>query len=339
MATKQISIYTYDGSGSLGATYTSGPYVATEDGLTYRGGGYPATLGSMLRAYDPLTWVWKPMEYKPLIFGAHVSIERGLEMGRTQIIDDPNYIVLSGLSQGTFITSNLYNEFRYGALQAKRDDLIAIVNFGDALRPEGWTIPAGGASTYLGHAEEDVLDPGGHGACMFPIPLSYGDYTGQLVDPEDFYWSFANMHDPATTIYSDDAGMLQSEFAYDMGHAEGEGIDQVVNFAQAMARYFIDKYQHLGYPLPLIKDVLGAITQWIPFEIPTDIGGIIIPSSNPHAKYGNPDPYTSLDNNTKSAVVLGFEYLSQLGREYAGDPLDSIPGSPASVGWWVTPPV
>ena len=150
MATKKISIYTYDGSGSLGATFTNGPYVATESGLTYRGGGYPATLGTMLRAYDPLTWEWKPMDYKPLIFGAAASIERGLEMGRTQIIDDPNYIVLSGLSQGTFITSNLYNEFRYGALQDKKDDLIAIVNFGDALRPEGWTIPEGGASKYLG---------------------------------------------------------------------------------------------------------------------------------------------------------------------------------------------
>lgn len=337
--TKKISIYTYDGSGSMGATYTSGPYVANAKGQTYAGGGYPASLASMLIAYDPLTWEWHPVEYKPLVLGAHVSIERGLEMGRTQIAADPNYIVLSGLSQGTFITSNLYNEFRYGALQDKLDDLIAIVNFGDALRPQGWTIPPAGAVKYLGHSAGDVLDPGGHGACMFPIPLSYGDHTGQLEDVDDFYWSFANMGDPATTVLSDAAGMLQSQLAYDMGHAEGEGFDQVMDFVQDLGSYFMQKYSSELTPTALVRDVIEALVQWIPFVIKPNIWGIEIPMSNPHGKYGNPNPYTSLANNTKSAVTLGFEYLSKLGREYAGDPLATYTTTSPSVGWWVNPPV
>ncbi len=341
MARKSISIYTYDGSGSLGATYTSGPYVvpgeSNPQGLSYIGGGYPATLGSMLQAYDPLTWEWHPVEYKPLIYGAAVSIERGLEMGRQQIAADPNYIVLSGLSQGTFITSNLINEMRYGALQDKYDDLIAVVNFGDALRPDGWTIPPASAVKYLGHAAEDVLDPGGHGACGFPIPLSYGDHTGLLTDPEDFYWSFANMNDPATTVPDGPVWELQSQFAYDMGHAEpDEDRTEAQDFLIDFGTYLLRKLA--GHPLETIGSVAMALAQWIPMFIPTDFLGIELPISNPHAKYGDPNEYTSLANNTKSAVRLGFEYLSLLGRQYAPDPSSVVSTAPSSVGWWVNPP-
>ncbi len=343
---KKISIYTYDGSGSLGATYTSGPYIAPgqEPGneLPYTGGGFPASLASMLVAYDPLTWEWHPVEYKPMVFGAAISVERGLEMGRQQIAADPNYIVLSGLSQGTFITGNLYNEFRYGALQDKRDDLIAIVNFGDAMRPPGWTIPPASAVKYLGHSSGDVLDPGGSGACRFPIPVSYGVHTGRLVDPEPFYWAFAMQNDMATTVPNSGAvAQLQSDFAYTLGLAkyadDGDpATNEAVTFLQDLFTYLRGKF--IAHPIETVASALQALAAWIPMFIPTDILGIEMPISNPHAKYADPNAYDSLANNSLSAVRLGYQYLTQLGREYAGDPASTYSTASTRVGWWVDPP-
>jgi hypothetical protein len=198
-----------------------------QDVFKETGGAYPAILGYRLSktitgpASTPVNsakWVWHGIDYhpeyaltgEPATIGSQVAVPsippaalgatiptigknvaRAVVMAQQVIASIPagEKIVLSGLSQGSFAVRVLYDEFRIGALQSRRNDLIGIVNFGDACRPAGVTIPGG-------------TNPGGEGVCKLPVwlPLSQQwTTTGLIQNPDSFYRAYTNPTDAATT--------------------------------------------------------------------------------------------------------------------------------------------
>lgn len=95
----------------------------------------------------------------------------------------PGRIILTGTSQGAIVISKVYDEFRYGALQSRRADLLAGFTFGSPARSAGHTWPNG-------------YDPGGHGI-----------ESWHLQDPEDLWWDMANPGDIVTTTPTTGDGM------------------------------------------------------------------------------------------------------------------------------------
>ena len=230
--TPKIHILTFDGTASMGGTSTTGKSTATgnltgQDVFTETGGAYPAILGYRLKyglsssASTPTLsnkWVWHGIDYhpeyvltgEPAVIGTQMpvglpviaapiptvgkNIARAVTLAQQVINSIPvgEKIVLSGLSQGSFASRVVYDELRRGSLQARKNDLIGVVNFGDACRPAGWSIPGGN-------------DPGGEGACKLPmwLPLSQQwTPTGLIDNPDTFYWSFANPNDAAACVQS-----------------------------------------------------------------------------------------------------------------------------------------
>jgi len=216
-----MSLGAYATTGNKDATGN----LVGKDAMVESGGAYPAALAYRLKYGLSSTsstptlstkWTWHGVDYhpeysfgEPAVFGTQVptstinvfsaltatiptlgkNVTRAVTMAQQIINTIPvgEKIVLSGLSQGTFPIRVLYDEFRIGALQSRRADLIGIVNFGDCARPAGWTIPGG-------------TDPGGEGVCKLPVwlPLSQQwTSSGLIQNPDSFYWSFCNPNDAA----------------------------------------------------------------------------------------------------------------------------------------------
>ena len=173
--TAPIHVLTFDG--------TASPHPrAISNTANNTGGGYPQLLAAMLVDADPAVWAWKPMgppEYDPmyalkdcmgvtnLANASFNSIGPNLQNGVNSAIAYVNAnpgkkFVLAGLSQGTLVTGPVYNEFRFGALQSRRADLLGVINFGCAVRPSGWTTPHYG-----------VTQPTGTGAALFEMWQTY----------------------------------------------------------------------------------------------------------------------------------------------------------------------
>lgn len=244
--TKPITIYTFDGTASAGASVVSNP-------ITNAGGGYPAELAARLVAADPQVWNWFPVDYVPnralppdfrpvsrnvadaynggtVASNSAVTDNLGSAAGRAipsvkaAILATPGKIVLSGLSQGTIAVGYFLNEFRYGQLQSRLGDLIAVVNFGDAFRPQGWTIPLHGAT-----------NPGGTGTLLLPWVQTYGNSTGlhrPTVAPTlapDLYWSFSNVGDAASSAAAS-AQPLLSRIAQRLMYGTPQSLNNVVLF-------------------------------------------------------------------------------------------------------------
>ena len=112
-------------------------------------------------------WNWHPVEY-PAFFPAKWSVETGVANLTAAIRATPGKFALCGYSQGTIVSSEVYDQLRYGNLQDRRDDLIAAAMFGNPRREGGHTFPGG-------------IEPGGQG--MDPL---------RLENTEELWWEFAN---------------------------------------------------------------------------------------------------------------------------------------------------
>lgn len=371
MADQQIIILTFDGTASLGGSFVG-------DLNKDEGGSYPAKLAKRLVDADPLTWVWCPVDYHPeyVLFGdpgtggqapvkfaiidgkpmatMQSNFTRATTIATNYINAYPNAkIVLSGLSQGTFPVSLMYEELLNpaGALYARRNDLLSVVNFGDACRPPGKTIPLAGAT-----------NPGGQGAMTYPMLQSYGwrsaghiqrySAFGSLYD--NHYWAFCNLNDAASAVSADAAGVKLAKICRALIYGS-PGTSAVTNTVYSSTfRLFDGPLADLANWIPgdldnLLLNLLGMmlggctpaslwgyvghlfkseslvgwvdntkqllqiVSLWFPF-----VTGAIAPSlvPNPHAMYNDPNPYTAMTGNTKSAVQLAFEYLYALGLTY-----------------------
>lgn len=366
MADQQIIILTFDGTASPGASWVG-------DLFKDEGGSYPAKLAKRLVNFDPATWVWCPVEYHPeWILSGQPGVNTGIGSGKpvptlkaafdrattiaTAFINDNpgSKIVLSGLSQGTFPVSLMYNELLNpaGSLYSRRNDLLSVVNFGDACRPAGKTIPLAGA-----------IDPGGRGAMTYPMLQSYGwrstgaierySAFGTLYD--QFYWSFCNLNDAASAVAADAAGEKLAKLARMVCYGSpGTGTitntvyssqmqlfdGLLANLATIIPGDLDDFLLYLltimlggcspnslwGYigelfksnPFTVIqetKNFIDLVVPWLPFVAGGLDKNTTVP--NPHARYNDPNPYTAMaPGNTKSAVQLAYEFLSNLGLTY-----------------------
>lgn len=369
-----ITVFTFDGTASEGAWFT-GDLAADE------GGAYPQKLACRLVNADPATWRWSAVDYHPEwtlfgepgdpntapagvsgLVGAALKILEGLPCPSLYRQFDRAYtlfknallalpagspFVLSGLSQGTMAVRLCYGELMQGELVSRRDDLVAIVNFGDACRPQGWTIPLAGA-----------IDPGGFGVQKMPMKLKSGWTSSGLITPHPgmgvippYYWSFCNLNDSASTIDDSSAGIKMQKMARALYFGTPAATSnwtvpqQFLRLFDGVLGDFIDwldldplraiaaaiflscTNQSLwGYGLELFRtdnpfdfvddtiEFFQMVAKWFPFA-----AGFLFGSAfeNPHAMYNDPHPYTALANNTKSAVTLGFEYLYELGLSYS----------------------
>ena len=349
----KINLYSFDGTGSLGGYVTSSPGGGVFD---ESGGQYPQILGRRLQDNNPAVWRWKPVDYHPeyiltgeppyigtqtwfegsipkAITGITVptvsrAVERAVNLAADSILALPpgDKIVLSGLSQGSLVVRVLYEELMSGALMSRKDDVIGVVNFGDACRPPGRTVPLAGA-----------FDPGGQGASVLPMwmPLSQRWTTsGHYVNPPAYYWAFTNVNDAAScasstpgptstfmakmakyVLYGAASGtdwrsvadwtnrseyirFYNTIFSTSLAAAQNTepGTDSLVEFGIGILADLTSQWQQL------FPSLLDEVLKWLPFA------GL---SPNPHALYNGPSVYTAMNNNTKSAVQLAFEHLSQ----------------------------
>lgn len=338
-----ITIYTLDGVASTGAAK---PY----DPVKNPASGFAADLGNRLAKADPSTWAWTPIDYSPgQILTAYepfgYAVARGVADATDKILNTPGKIVLASHSQGSLLSTTLYNEFRYGSLRSRRSDLIGIVNFGDATRPAGWTVPLYG-----------VRDAGGTGAMTLPLRQSYGvSNTGLVNVPESFYWAPTNLGDNAAAAPSG-VQPVMSQIIRRIMYSGTESPDKLIFFygeggvpnlaptslaladlqqwcaanatkAIAAGTYKGQSLIDLIFALVGNSSVLSAsglltlLSQWWPFTTPGNILGFLrteLPqySFNPHTRYSGTFPYTGMANNTKSAVTLAYEYLLSVGKKY-----------------------
>lgn len=339
-----ITIYTMDGTGSPSATLPNGP--------GNKGGGFPASLAMNLVAADPVTWQWFPVDYKPG-FGitkdvpimklagntdpTRGSANRAFNIVSAQILSSDNYFVLSGLSQGAWISDFLYEELRNpaGSLHSKYPYLLGVITFGSPRRPHGHTLTDHLLSA-SGFSTSDIIDPSGRGACgaaTYTTP-TFGSVPGIMTSPPsngEVQW-FCNLNDAA----SDSATMLDNNVAdvvEAVAHFMWEGaassglslITQLTQFALTA-----------GLNPTEFHNFIDVMQQWSPFAGFVPIVGKLAPDENPHAMYADPHPYTALSGNTLSAVTLATNYLLKLGAQYATGPATPIPKD--SYSWWQTPP-
>lgn len=339
-----ITIYTFDGVASTGA---SKPYDPAKNPAS----GFAADLANRLVAADRDTWAWTPIDYgasqilttgEPFGF----ALARGLTDTINKIIATPGKVVLASHSQGTLLSTMIYNEFRYGALRGRRSDLIGITSFGDATRPGGWSTPL-----------YNSRDAGGTGAMTFTLKQTYGQSNTGLVNvPEPFYWSFANLGDLAAAAPSGVQPML-SQIIRRILNSGIESPDKLIFFygengvpnaapttapaladltlwcatnsvrAQATSNYKGQSILDLIIALVgnstvlSVSGILTLLSQWWPFTNPGNVLGWMRPilpqsSFNPHTRYSGLFPYTGLLNNSKTAVSLAYEYLLSVSKKY-----------------------
>lgn len=213
-------------------------------------------------------------------------------------------IVLCGLSQGAWCCDNLLDEFRFGCLNSRLDDLISVMAFGSPLRPYGHTIDLPGAT-----------NPSGQGACSFPRTMTYGVEPGLLRSPPPWAWDLCNVHDGASDSYGSPANVVQA-------------INAIARFAQygtikSGIALYLQFYSVVGGLITNESAIWEELRLFLPFVAGGKASAGDPTYNNPHAQYAN-TAYTSLaGNTTMTGVDLAVERLQSLAAEWAGLP----PGS------------
>lgn len=353
-----ITIYTFDGTASVDPTK-----------------GFPAEVAQRLVQHDPANWNWVPVDYKPvrtLTDGRPVVLNvrdayfgnpsQNIPSIKNAILNTPGKYVLSGLSQGAIAVGYIYNEIRYGELQSRKDDLIAVHTFGDPFRPRNWTVPLHGATA--------PTPANSTGALLRGWPMSYGTSTGLHVNPESKYWAWCNNNDaasatattaqPLTSILGH-FGMFATPqspnrlvmFYGSNGNPSSAGIGDLLSIVTNLLNITsLDNFLKVGEAAArqtgqwigdsmlrtlvtevnrsrkgnLLPQLVGFMTQWWPFLV----GGVspaLGQKLDPHSQYSEPFVYSAMQNNSKSAVQLAFERLHSLGKRYATTTVTSAPAN------------
>lgn len=326
----KIVVYTLAGTDS-GLNGSPGPFDF-DDPL----GCYPQKIGHRLQNYNPEIYEWFPVDYTPylILTDGRPLIEMSdtaVGIVTSDVLSRPagTKFVLSGLSQGTLSVGRLYNEFRFGTLQARRNDLVGIINFGDGLRPAGWTVPFPGA-----------VDPGGSGVIGNAlVRQSYGSVPGVIANPDPFYLSFNQPGDVAgcanlTGLARDAMNWLAERALYGISlpgvignRIAGGGLDGIGELFVTMFDELreLAKFSVLTVSewADIVSAIGAALTHWLGMGAAAVAGLLnsVVPGAgtfvanllDPHQQYdlnplGVPWPYRGIPNNSKSAVQLGFEW-------------------------------
>lgn len=329
----KIVVYTFDGTAS-GYEGAPGPFDY-DDPI----GCYPQKIGQRLQNYNPEIYEWFPVDYTPYLVLSEgrplmEMSDVAVNIVTTDVQSRPagTKFVLSGLSQGTLSVGRLYNEFRYGNLQSRKNDLVGIINFGDGLRPAGWTVPFPGA-----------VDPGGSGVIGgATISQSYGSVPGTIVNPDPFYLSFNQPGDVAgsaqlTGLARDAMDWLAERVLYGVpvpgvtgnrviGDTAETGIDGLIGGLVSELRQlagFTEADLTLSQWADIVFSIGTAVIHWLGIasaaiaqmlnNVFEGLGTFVANILDPHQQYdlntlGIPWPYQGIPGNLKSAVTLGFEW-------------------------------
>ncbi|MBY0442025.1 MAG: PE-PPE domain-containing protein [Mycobacteriaceae bacterium] len=141
----------------------------------------PATSYFNLGLNSNFRWQW--VEYPAQALPMGPSVASGKANLISAINATPGQFVLLGTSQGAIVTSQVYNEIRFGSLASRRSDFLYGATFGNPMRQRGHTFPG-------------CPDPGGHGI-----------FGTRLADTEELWWDFATPGDPACTTGDDLTGL------------------------------------------------------------------------------------------------------------------------------------
>lgn len=139
-------------------------------------------------------WRYKRVPYPASGIFIGPSIEVGVEWIIADILTTPvgTPFALGGYSQGAAVMSRIYNECRQGRLANRRQDLRAMVTFGNPMREANHTFP--GSSGYSGACDKVNSTTGGHGT--FPSIESMGLFDpfvsrfARLRNTESLVWDF-----------------------------------------------------------------------------------------------------------------------------------------------------
>lgn len=151
------------------------------------GPGFPADLGRMMERTSPGLFYWQPIGYPAAVYPMRPSVEAGAEELVRQIERHPGRIALCGYSQGALVTNMVWRDEILapgGRLHHRKDEVIAIITYGDPQRAPG--IARGNV-----YARQSV-----------PKKLN-GHTTGGIAGPDnltveqtpEFFLSFANNGD------------------------------------------------------------------------------------------------------------------------------------------------
>jgi hypothetical protein len=151
------------------------------------GPGFPADLGRLLSSTAPNLYYWQPIGYQAAVYPMRPSVEAGAEELITQIDRHPGRIVLCGYSQGALVTNRVWRDeilAEGGRLHHRKDEVIAIITYGDPQRCPGLAR----GNTYA----------------RLPVPKKLNGFTtGGIAGPDcltaeqtpEFFLSFANNGD------------------------------------------------------------------------------------------------------------------------------------------------
>lgn len=326
----KIVVYTFDGTAS-GMDGLGGPTDYQTPNFSY-----PQKVAKRLQDYNPNIYEWFPVDYTPYLFLTEfrTMIERSdvaLSIVVPDVLSRPagTKFVLCALSQGTLSSGRLYNEFRYGSLQSRKDDLIAVINFGDLLKPAGWSLPMEGSVSCPGHGIVGNI----------PLAHSFGNIPALISDPDPFYLSF---NQPGDIVGCNNLtgsarqvmdymwqrvlyGVQTAQGIRVVGAAPDDGGAETLIDGIVEAMYDETGFTSLsaGQQFDVLAGIAGAIGSMLSLltgsivgfldSVIDGVGTFLSNAVDPHQQYdrnpaGAPWPYLGIPGNTKTAVQLAYEW-------------------------------
>lgn len=218
------------------------------------GPGFDSDCGRALA--DSYEWTWQPVGYPAAVVPMGPSVRAGIEEV-VRLLSLPKYqgtFGLSGYSQGALVTNLVWRDEVLnpkGRLHHRKDDVIAIVNFGDPMRCPG----IANGNLYAGQPLPKKLD---------------GQVTGGIAGPQclrpeetpDFLLSFANDGD----LY---AAAPVGERPWEKQAAVGEYETLIFNFIQEtnlkntleIAKALLEAiFIPLTHLIPLVEAIINGLT-------------------------------------------------------------------------------
>ncbi len=219
------------------------------------GAGFPGDVARMLIDVADGMWIWQPIGYPAAVFPMGPSVQAGRSELCAQIDRHPGNIVMSGYSQGAIVVNIVWRDdilSPAGSLHHRKDDVVAILNFGDPMRCPG--IANGNKVT--GRALPEPLDEFTTGGIAGP---------GNLTEDQtpDFLLSFANDGDLyAAAPTGDDPWRHETE----VGHNERIIFDMIQNAdVSTILAIAAEVAEVLNKPLTQVLPLVQAIINGVLF--------------------------------------------------------------------------
>lgn len=238
-------------------------------------------------ANDPFPWMVNPklwdamrVKFADAAFPMNMSIAQGTKVTCDLIRARPGKFALGGYSQGAAVMSNVLKELRTGSLQARYQDLLGMVTFGNPMREVNHTWPG---ALWSGSFDDENSTTGGHGC--FPASV-------RLVDTPSLCWDFANIGEIITSVGDGPLG-TNLQFA----------VNFITNYADRRAFFDWLKVTLLtpfNITIKQIEDTLNAV------KAIGDHGHVSYPVEPPPG-----DPQNGL-----TSYQIALNYLEEIGAKW-----------------------